>query len=141
MRFRFYIRIAIITMMVLVALILIGAVYLNWSFNKPCDPPVKSGNVPVSAVWKGGCDGGNWVEFVETRGDTIRLRLYTDWSGELIVDADYVSGNCESIHLSNDNWSDIISFFDGSIVYSTVIKSKGHYCTFEPVYPVYYMKP
>ncbi|MGL5317376.1 MAG: hypothetical protein ACRC9Q_01545 [Bacteroidales bacterium] len=141
MRFNYFLKIALIVITVLLGLTLIGGVCLNWSFNQPCDPPVKPDKVPVSAVWKGGCDGGYWVEFVEIRGDTIRLRLYTDWSGELVVDADYVSGNSENIYLSNDNWSDIISFFDGSIIYSTVMKSNGHYCTFEPIYPVYYMKP
>ncbi len=111
--------------------------FFTWPFKRPCKQWEKPANVPISAVWKGGCDGGNWVELVDIKADTIRLRIYRDWNGDLILDADFVSENCNNLHLTKENWNEFVSYFDGIKIYSN-IQSDSSYCRFSPVFPVYY---
>ena len=119
-------------------IIIVGMVlFITWLFNRPCKQWEKPANVPVSAVWKGGCDGGNWVELVDIKADTIRLRIYRDWNGDLILDADFVSENCNNLQLTKENWNEFISYFDGKKIYSK-IQSDSSYCRFGPVLPAYY---
>jgi len=119
-------------------IIIVGMVlFITWLFNRPCEQWEKPSNVPVSAVWKGGCDGGNWVELVDVKADTIRLRIYRDWNGDLILDADFVSENCNNLQLTEENWNEFISYFDGKKIYSK-IQSDSSYCRFVPVFPAYY---
>ena len=78
--------------------IIIGIIlFITWLFKQPYKNWERPVNVPVSAVWQGGCDGGNWMELVDIKDDTIRLRIYRDWNGELILDADFVSENCNDL--------------------------------------------
>ena len=65
--------------------IICAILFFNWKFKQSCEEWKKPVNVPISAVWKGGCDGGNWVELVDIKTDTIRFRIYRDWNGDLIL--------------------------------------------------------
>lgn len=119
-------------------IIIVGMVlFITWLFNRPCDQREKPANVPVSAVWKGGCDGGNWVELVDIKADTIRFRIYHDWNGKLQLDADFVCENCNNLHLTKANWNEYITYFDGTKIYSK-IQSDSSYCRLVPVFPAYY---
>jgi len=70
-----------------------------------CDPPQKPNKVPNSAVWKGGCDGGNWIELVSVEKEKIRFRIYRDWNGKLILDADF------EYNIASDKYLNIISIY------------------------------
>ena len=118
--------------------IIIGIIlFITWLFKRPCKNWERPVNVPVSAVWQGGCDGGNWMELVDIKDDTIRLRIYRDWNGELILDADFVSENCNDLLLTKTNWSEYIDYFDGTKIYSK-IQVGSRYCRLIPVFPAYY---
>ena len=109
----------------------------TWLFKRPCVDSGKSGNIPSSAIWKGGCDGGVWMELVDIKADTIRFRIYQDWNGELLLDANFVSENCTDLLLTSTNWSEYIDYFDGTKIYSKVQVGNG-YCRLVPVFPTYY---
>lgn len=121
----------------LIILIVSIMLFAIWLFNKPCNEFEKPANVPVSAIWKGGCDGGNWVELVDIRVDTIRFRIYNQSIGDLMLDADFVPANCDDLQLTKTNWNKYISFFDGTILYTKFV-SNDHYCRLVPIFPAYY---
>lgn len=121
----------------LVGIIIFIVLFIIWLFKRPCEQWKRPTNVPVSAVWKGGCDGGNWMELVDIKDDTIRLRIYRDWNGELILDADFVSENCKNLHPTVANWNKYIDYFDGTKIYSKN-QLDSSYCRLVPVFPVYY---
>ena len=73
--------------------------------------------VPASAVWKGGTDGGCWIELVYIKGDTIRFRFYEDYGGLLVDDVAFVPDKGEHLSLTAQNWFDSVGFFDGENVY------------------------
>ncbi|RZJ75467.1 MAG: hypothetical protein EOO45_05510 [Flavobacterium sp.] len=60
-----------------------------------CAAPERVKNIPKDAVWKGGVDGGFWFQAVsrDSLKAGYRFRIYSDYNGELIIDADFVA-NC-----------------------------------------------
>jgi hypothetical protein len=119
-------------------IIIVGIVLFSvLLFKQPCGEWKKPVSVPVSAVWKGGCDGGSWVELVDIRADTVRFRIYYDWSGNLELDADFVSEKCNDLQLTKANWNERITFFDGTAIYTNVL-SDSSYCRLVPIFPAYY---
>lgn len=120
---------AILIFLSIVALIFL---FRQCFFNQSCSPPERPDVLPKEAVWKGGCDGGNWIELVSIEKEKIRFRIYRDWNGELILDADFSYKDCNLTNLTETNWSEQIAYFDGEL---QLYNSK---CRLEPVYPVYY---
>lgn len=98
----------------------------------------KPQNVPEAAKWYGGCDGGNWIELVRIKGDTIRLRIYHDTTGDLIIDSDFLPPKDYQLHLTTSNWHKYIGFFDGSKLITDVIKENNNHLTLTPILPAYY---
>jgi hypothetical protein len=113
------------------------ALFVDWLFKQPCKEWEKPANVPVSAVWKGGCDGGCWVEFVDIKADTIRFRIYYDRRGYLELDADFVSDKCNDLQLTKANWNEYITGFDGTAIHTSIL-SDNMYCRLVPIFPAYY---
>ena len=129
-----------LTMRTKLLYLLVGIIiflFVIWLFKRPCKKWERPVNVPVSAVWQGGCDGGNWMELVDIKDDTIRLRIYRDWNGKLILDADFVSENSNGLPLTKTNWSEYIDYFDGTKIYSK-IQVGSSYCRLIPIFPAYY---
>ncbi|WP_068689381.1 hypothetical protein [Culturomica massiliensis] len=118
--------------------IICAILFFNWKFKQSCEEWKKPVNVPISAVWKGGCDGGNWVELVDIKTDTIRFRIYRDWNGDLILDADFVYQNCNDLRLTEANWNEYVSYFDNALEIYSKFQSDSSYCRLIPVYPAYY---
>jgi hypothetical protein len=121
---------------VLVVSIILGYIFVNWFFNQPCKPPEKPKNIPSVAIWKGGCDGGNWIELVSTEKDKARFKIYRDWNGELLLDADFKYQECYNINLTKVNWVDCVGDFINGII-GIKCDDKAE-CRLEPNYPVYY---
>ncbi len=122
-------------------IVTIISIYIVCLFNKPYNKTERPSNVPEQAILIGGCEGGNWFELVDIKEDTIRLRIYHDFNGELMFDADFISENCKDVCLTDANWSMYISHFDGVYVYFVnEFQSDGNYCKLIPVYPAHYCK-
>ena len=116
-------------------LILAGLyIYKNISIGGGCDPPEKPKTVPTNAIWYGDCDGGYWVELVKMQKDTVRFRIYNDWNGELLWDADFVYKECNNFRLPKSNWKDYILIsaneiyiFDNDEIKCTLIPKHTYY--------------
>jgi hypothetical protein len=122
---------------ILIACCVLGFIFWKWFFNQPCLPPEKPKNVPIEAIWKGGCDGGNWIELVSIENEKVRFRIYRDWNGELILDADFIYKDCNTFRLTKLNWSKQVAYFGNDIEFFTNTDTNKR-CRLEPVYPAYF---
>jgi hypothetical protein len=125
-------------LIILAVIVLLGVLFFKYvSFDAPCLPPEKPTNVPASAVWKGGCDGGSWIELVSIKEDKIRFRIYRDWNGKLILDADFENGDCDSFRLTETNWTEYAGDFINGNIGIHISSNAGVKCRLVPVYPAY----
>lgn len=113
------------------SLFIFGAFFLYF-FQQPCSEPTRPLNVPVSAIWNGGCDGGYWFELIEVKDTVCQFKIYTDHTGVLLLDADFEID--KKINLNMSNWKDFeywyLPEYEGDDnfwikIYDT--KSQGHY--------------
>jgi len=100
----------------LVFLVVIGLVFYKWFFNQPCKEPEKPKNVPLTAMWKGGCDGGHWIELVSIQDEVLRFKIYRDWNGELILDSYFKHYECEDFKITHANWKKHIAYFGNDLM-------------------------
>jgi hypothetical protein len=119
-----------------------GFIFWKWFFNQPCSPQDKPKNVPVEAVWSGGCDGGDWIELVEIKENKYRFRIYQDWNGELKMDADFEFSN-DKTSLKHTDWQAKVCCYSlsiDSLVTLSVIEeqnsTKKRY-NLQSIYPAY----
>jgi len=124
------------TLIAIILVLVSGVVFWMWFFNQPCLPPEKPDSVPKEAIWKGGCDGGNWIELVTIDEDNVRFRIYRDWNGDLILDADFNYVDCHAFRLTESNWINHVAYFgEGIEIYE---KSGVGKCRLMPCSPPYY---
>jgi hypothetical protein len=122
----------------ILVLLILCKVFINWLSTAPCPPPEKPDNVPSSAVWKGGCDGGNWIELVSLKEDVVRFRIYRDWNGKLMLDADFNYQECSNFRLNENNWENCAGDFINGNIGIHVNCHSNIKCRLEPIYPAYY---
>ncbi len=119
-------------LLIIVLIVVFCLAFFWWFFSPSCVPPKKPENVPSSAVWKGGCDGGNWIELVYIKKGKIRFRIYRDWNGDLVLDANFKYQSCNNFRLTEFNWEEkIVGYLNESI------NIKQNSCYLVPVYPAY----
>jgi hypothetical protein len=129
-------KISLLVIGIFVVIFVLG--YFAIDCNVGCDPPAKPPKVPASAIWKGDCDGGDWVELVDIKKDTVRFRIYRDWNGELILDADFIYENCNSLRLTQSNWNEYIAYFGNALEIYSKSQSDNSLCRLVPIFPAYY---
>lgn len=100
-------------------LIVFGTIYLKWETNTtPCVPevPNRVGEVPETARWIGGCDGGHWFDIEEIQADSSKYRIavYFDYNGELYV-SEYFQFKCETRYRTSKELLDNILYYEGEI--------------------------
>lgn len=93
--------------------------------------PNKPKNVPISAIWSGAQDGGYWYELVDIKDSIYRFKVYSDYDGELLLDADY---KLKYPTITKNNWHKIHPYYSGDSV-TTIDSNKSIY--FELIYPAY----
>lgn len=106
----------------IVLLLVFAYVSYSWdSNNKPCIPeiPEKFGQIPPSARWIGGCDGGFWYHILDVDAvqKKYRIGIYYDHNGKLIVEDNfYISDDCGKIYQNKDDLYMAIIDYDFSII-------------------------
>jgi hypothetical protein len=101
--------------LLITSIIIIGILVFWFNIRVPNkDEPQRLNNIPKSAIWKGSVDEGFWFELVKI--DTVkkiyRIRIYNDYKGGLVADADFIKQtNCKVDYpLNNDIINEIIYF-------------------------------
>lgn len=79
----------VITILIIGILILVLNVSKVIKFNDWT--PERLSNIPQTAIWSGGPDGGFWFDFLifEPENNHYRIKIYDDYSGELDFDATF----------------------------------------------------
>lgn len=95
--------------------------------------PEKVKGIPVSAFWAGGSDGGNWfvIEKIDTAAEIIHLKIYHDFTGELLIDKPFILICKSNTSIDWGNIKNLISSFDGKIVYLQTANKANKYCYFQ----------
>jgi hypothetical protein len=120
------------------AAIVIIALSIYFFSSKPCLPPDKPSGVPLVAVWKGDCDGGDWIECVSITNNTARFRFYRDGSGELYLDSDFKNVRCQSQFISYENWQVCVAGYINERIEFMAGCGQSPSCIMVPVKPAYY---
>ena len=131
----------ILILIIVLMLIVVGlGCFVHYYNNMECEEPQRVGQVPASALWIGGCDGGYWIDFVGQKDDRCRFRIYQDWSGDLRMDADFVrEGDDQSIYLTKENWKELFVNYTENDTFSYVLikAHDGAECELKISYPAY----
>ena len=123
MRFFFEHRIGIL-------LLALAPVFMNCRVS----PPERVQDIPERAFWVGGKDGGQWyvVDSINKSDQTIRCKIYTDNSGELIVDKKFkLHCPSEENNIKWENLEEEFNSYDGEYLMLTSHDREGKYCYFK----------
>ena len=76
------------------AFTLVGMVLTLGCDAGPVKAPPRVGEVPATAVWAGGVDGGHWFDCHRLAGGTPRYEcsIYNDYTGEVEARGQFVGG-------------------------------------------------
>ncbi len=119
---------------VLVACV-IGLFIVFTRLREPVGTPEKPSKIPESAIWYPGEKGGTWIQLMESREKDFRLRVYKDFSGELLVDTWFaLSPNCQELHFAAPEFHRVVRGYDGNVVWLTTKEGRQD-CQLKPVFP------
>jgi len=116
---------------------LAGIKWLEWGSKQSCPPPRKPSSVPVRAIWKGGCDGGNWIELVSIKNEKYRFKIYRDYDGHMILEADFKLKDCRNASFNESNWQDYITVYINESIEIIQIDGIDKKCKLVPIFPAY----
>lgn len=94
-----------VILILLVVIALMNCIYLMLHSIRN-NIPSRPSNIPKTAIWYGELNrGGAFFDLVEVRDSVYRFKIYSDESGELLIDADY---KLLPFEITEDNWSKTI---------------------------------
>lgn len=69
-------------------LLIICIMLLALNTPGPAKQPKRRSNIPATAVWDGGVDGGNWIECksIDSANNIFHCTVYNDFSGDSVYD-------------------------------------------------------
>lgn len=119
----------------IIALVLVSVVIFWFSVRVPNkDEPDRLSTIPKTAVWKGGVDEGFWFDVVnvDTVKKAYRIKVYNDYKGELVMDADFVKqDSCNAEYPLNKSVLEYVSYFE----FDKIVMTKD--CNLKMIKPAY----
>jgi hypothetical protein len=94
---------------------------------------IRPQGVPPESIWSGGIDGGHWFQNISRSNDTLRYCIYSDYDGDLIVDAYFKLEvddkylniiDYETIVLNSYNGFDITCSYNSDTIDASLVKIK-----------------
>lgn len=102
--------------LLIVSLALTGIILFWFSVRVPNkDELERLSNIPEAAVWKGGIDEGFWFDVVDVNAEkkTYHIKIYNDYKGELVMDADFAKqDSCNTEYPLNKSILEYVSYFE-----------------------------
>jgi hypothetical protein len=94
--------------------------------------PKKQSNIPDSAFWKGGIDGGNWflINNINNHRNLVNISIYNDQDGSLIKTKTFMLICNASKMTFIEDLKQQINFYDGEKIY--LIKNEKSDCYLQP---------
>ncbi len=123
----------LIVVAVLVVLALAGVFGLFQWINNHCEgvAPERLGTIPSTSYWKGTCQEGFWFDILEQRGDTIRMAIYNDYNGEMVLDAYFmVPIDCDKQKINPIQLKELLLGYEN---YSLLLPND--YCNLKAIIP------
>lgn len=116
-------------------IVLVSVVLIYMFQERPCKPFEKPTSLPEKTYWFGDCDGGNWIELVNTdkQRKIIRFKIYRDYDGVLQMDANFKLGSCSFNDINRSNWKEKIVGY----INETISLKGDKNCFLKPVYPAF----
>lgn len=124
------VRIIIRSTITVASILLVVFFVRNYRVRVPAPLP----NVPVSAMWIGGSDGGSWFELLRTPTPTsFKMRIYHDYTGEIVADTVFIlNRDCQLDDLDSTTLMGYIEGYDGErIMLKGVGGERGCYLSME----------
>jgi hypothetical protein len=101
--------------LIAVVIIITFGVYFWLLSGNSTEPPERLTNIPETAIWKGGADGGYWYDIVNIDNvkKSYRFRIYDDYEGSLVLDADFRKNtSCDDSYSLDRNILEKINYFN-----------------------------
>lgn len=103
-----------------------------------CDrtiPPKKFDSLPKESFWRGGVDGGHWIQINSYNDSIANISVYHDWDGSLMERGDFkICEECNNIKIGFKDLEKEILLFDGMNVVLKKVDSTNHYCYLKEVH-------
>jgi len=95
--------------------------------------PERPKNVPDSAQWVGGVDGGNWYRIKKVlSANTFEINVYNESSGELEIDTTFIlNTDCTFKSIDSITLAKSINGYDGEKIL-LLLPEKGKKCFLMP---------
>ena len=89
------------------------AAYGYSGYSLICPPPEKAATLPEKVIWRGSCDGGEWIEFVsfDAEQKKYHFRIYEGFSGQIMLDANFIEGKRTQCRIDTSDILDEIERF------------------------------
>jgi hypothetical protein len=104
----------ILGLITIVVIVTFGIYFWLLSGNNT-EPPERLTNIPETAIWKGGADGGYWYDIVniDNAKKSYRFRIYDDYEGGLVLDADFIkNASCDDSYSLDRNILEKVNYFN-----------------------------
>lgn len=94
--------------------------------------PKKLENIPTTAFWVGGVDGGQWylAEKIDSINGSVYFKIFNDHNGNLISDKTFFL-KCDNNRIKWKKLQEEINAFDGTKIILKTIDKNEKYCYFE----------
>lgn len=97
--------------------VIIILVIIVMQFYKPkAEQPERPNNVPTTAIWDGGVDGGNWIDcqLVDSLQNIFYCTVYEDFNGEILFKGKM---KLEGEKISLSQLKNILGVYSGNEIY------------------------
>jgi len=93
-------------------------IYIWYTDTSKCIPeiPERINQIPETARWIGGCDGGHWyiINKMQPNENRYEIAIYFDYNGELYVN-EIFKCQCQQIYNSREELFEKILYYEGEI--------------------------